>query len=806
MVPRSLPRAHVGPGDFYVGFIPYPSQKPLAADGLSPSYRESQLDMNQVVFDSSLGCAVQTRSCDHCFHRKIKCDRRTPCSPCQENHAVCQYERPRKKRRYIRPASVDPDVNSRVSSERPNILYEESADWLPVETIEVSPPPEARQQVSVPVNNATHTQITTVSPAQLETEYWDIGMGECFFYPTNLLGVVDLPPFAPSLSLNIPASPGLYLSPPLQHLSSQNGVLDRLLDDSTIPQLIDVFLERLQQSMPFFTRSYLHQNIARQRHLQDRSFGSLVQAICSLVLLQPVQSQEKRSWPNREARADAHLALAVNLHSQSDLGQSPTLETIMTSVFLFACQFCKGNFDAARFRLREAAALAEVMNLDKPESYGRIGDTEKQRRLRTLISLTIIERIYSVQRDYVPGTKLLSRNKLQELQNAIASSHDRGESENIIAMECISNMLEQVDFIDPDIIKCWKGFCWEEEAPTHVTRSTILTLLRRYRVLPQFSGSSDIDTHAQHADILVTRHWIRIKLWSLANSHGYVEALSENEEFRREYAVTIASEALDTCLQFQMTSLEVHGIGLVEKLSDLATCAAQQANVYSPAQEHPIHAHLSNPDPNGIQPQEDSPTSSSSSGTVNNGAEEMLNGYLSLFASFRRGKHPFLKPVKCTTWGRYIADSSSDLSSPPANPDITELADRVLREVLTQLNDINTQLGTINDRLDNLEATVRDHGEHLARLDRRVTRQSSKTINFRAKMLNIPSSDPDTALVPLVNPVTGEKIPDFPRTHGEVQRLNGRELGALLRALNLRDTRNAEQKRADFLDAIGATD
>jgi hypothetical protein len=245
----------------------------------------------------------------------------------------------------------------------------------------------------------------------------------------------------------------------------------------------------------------------------------------------------------------------------------------MTSVFLFACQFCKGNFDAARFRLREAAALAELMNLDKLESYGKIGDTERQRRLRTLISLTIIERIYSVQRDYVPGTKSLSRNKLQELQNAIASSHDRGESENIIAMECISNMLEQVDFIDHDIIKCWKGFCWEEEAPTHVTRSTILALLRRYRILPQFSGLSGIDTHAQHADILVTRHWIRIKLWSLANSHGYVEALSDDEEFRHEYAVTIASEALDTCSQFQMRSLEVHGIGLVcipEILSDKA--------------------------------------------------------------------------------------------------------------------------------------------------------------------------------------------------------------------------------------------
>ncbi|KAF5540162.1 transcription activator amyR [Fusarium mexicanum] len=604
--------------------------------------------MNQVVFDPSFGSAVQTRSCDHCFHRKIKCGRRTPCAPCQENNVECQYERPRKRRRYIRPASSNSDVNSRVSSKRPNISYEESVNWLPVGTVDENTPTETLQLDSVHIDSSTETQITTVPPVQLETEYWDLSMGECFFYPTNLLGAVDLPPYVPSLPFNVPQSPGRYLSPPLQNLSSQNGVLDRLLDDSTIPQLIDVFLERLQQSMPFFTRSFLRQNIARQRHLQDRSFGSLVQAICSLVLLQPVQSQEKYSWPNREARADAHLALAVNLHSQSDLGQSPTLETIMTSVFLFGCQFCKGNFDAARFRLREAAALAEVMNLDKPESYGRIGDTEKQRRLRTLISLAIIERIYSIQRDYIPGTKLLSRNKLQELQNAIVSSHDRGEGENTIAMECISNMLEQVDFIDPGIIKCWKGFCWEEEAPTHVTRSTILALLRRYQIPPQFSGSSGIDTHAQHVDILVTRHWIRIKLWSLASSHGYVESLSDDEEFRHEYAVTIASEALDTCSQFQMTSLEVHGIGLVEKLSDLATCAALQVNeshaTYPPTDDRSYHVDFNNPGSNRIPPQEHSPNSISSSGSVNNGAEEMLNGYLSLFAFFRRGRRPFLKP------------------------------------------------------------------------------------------------------------------------------------------------------------------
>ncbi|KAH6957454.1 hypothetical protein DER45DRAFT_486248 [Fusarium avenaceum] len=606
---------------------------------------------NQIVFDSALGCAIETRSCDHCFRRKIKCSRRTPCSTCQENHVQCEYKRHRKKRRFFRSTLDSSDVNIRVSPERFDPSLIEGVDWPTIDAgdaLEESTTEQAQQLELARLNDHIDTQETVNSPMQLGTEYLGFGMGECFFYSTGFLGVTDLPLPVSSVPLSIPESPELCLSPALPSLLSHNPRLDRLLDDCSIPQLVDVFLERLQQSMPFFTRSFLRQNIANQRHLHDRSFGSLVQAICSLVLFQPVQSREKLPWPNRAARADAHLALAVHLHSQPDLGQNPTLETIMTSVFLFACQFCKGNFDAARFRLREAAALAEVMNLDKPESYGHIGDTEKQRRLRTLISLTIIERIYSVQRDYVPGTKVLSRHKLQELQNAIASSDDRAERENIIAMECIRNMLEQVDFIDSSMLKCWKGLCWSEESPTHVTRRTIVTLLRRYQIPPQLSLPPDVDTDAQHADILITRHWIRIKLWSLASSHGYDHKLSDDAELHHGHALAIASEALDTCSQFEMTSLEVHGVGIVEKLSDIATCAALQVNgIYtasSPNEGYNIDGEWTSTDTSGTPPQENSQSAIVDPGLAVNDIEELLNGYLALFASFRRGKHPFLKP------------------------------------------------------------------------------------------------------------------------------------------------------------------
>ncbi|KAF5600657.1 hypothetical protein FPANT_2195 [Fusarium pseudoanthophilum] len=172
-----------------------------------------------------------------------------------------------------------------------------------------------------------------------------------------------------------------------------------------------------------------------------------------------------------------------------------------------------------------------------------------------------------------------------------------------------------------------------------------------------------------------------------------------------------------------------------------------------------------------------------------------------------------------------MADSSSSLSSPPTNPQIVGSVEGLLREVVSDIGDITTHLDTINGRLDTLETTVRDHGQHLARIDRRLASLTATTTNLHARALNSSAWALSSALTPLVNPVTGDAIPDFPRTYGEVQRLNGmymkpylpvvafnadfiiaaRELGGLLRALNLRGARNAEQKRVDFIRAIGIT-
>lgn len=162
--------------------------------------------------------------------------------------------------------------------------------------------------------------------------------------------------------------------------------------DGAITLLIKLFLDRLHSSMPFFKHSYLLDNINMRRQDYDNNFNALLHAICALTLFQAVQASDRELFPNRLQQAETFLSQAVHLHSNAELGENPTLENVLTSVFLFSCQFCRGHHNAARFRLREATALVDIMNLGNPQNYSCITVDERDRRLRTLLCLTIIGR------------------------------------------------------------------------------------------------------------------------------------------------------------------------------------------------------------------------------------------------------------------------------------------------------------------------------------------------------------------------------------------------------------------------------
>lgn len=67
----------------------------------------------------------------------------------------------------------------------------------------------------------------------------------------------------------------------------------------------------------------------------------------------------------------------------------------------------------------------------------------------------------------------------------------------------------------------------------------------------------------QAVDISVTRQWMRIILWRLAESHGFFSHGLENAKALLNDPILIAKELLSTLSRFPNTAIEAHGPGLV---------------------------------------------------------------------------------------------------------------------------------------------------------------------------------------------------------------------------------------------------
>lgn len=142
-------------------------------------------------------------------------------------------------------------------------------------------------------------------------------------------------------------------------------------------------------------------------------------------------------------------------------------------------------------------------------------------------------------------------------------------------------LMQLFDGIDEDVINCWNDRCQAKHG-----RCRTFDRLRALKIFQtqfdvyqsQTSGGvsycplarpdgrqmsiSDLKD-GQQADVLITQQWLLNRLWQLCRSHGLLTADSDHAELRYEYAIAIASTTLEICKSLSLSSMEVHGIGLV---------------------------------------------------------------------------------------------------------------------------------------------------------------------------------------------------------------------------------------------------
>lgn len=266
----------------------------------------------------------------------------------------------------------------------------------------------------------------------------------------------------------------------------------------------------------------------------------LVLSLCALINLQVL---------NRPA--DELLRETLRARQTFDYIENPTLDSVHISFFLFACFFGLNTHNTAWFYLREAVTFAQLIGLDNEESYRAIiSRQDAAYRRRSFWIIFVSERAYSLQRHHT-----LSMQPSIDLPSSI----DQDLSQNLKGFNYMVDLWSQ---INSDFLSMWN----DKRFP--VTPEWMAQQHEKLRhALPERLEISEV----QEADILISQQWLRTILWQLSTSRMLLSSSASNEALRFSFPIQISQDLLKITNRMSAETLEVHGIGICEKVFEVAS-------------------------------------------------------------------------------------------------------------------------------------------------------------------------------------------------------------------------------------------
>lgn len=186
--------------------------------------------------------------------------------------------------------------------------------------------------------------------------------------------------------LTPPSAPGWEFGGPEVALKETDiHPLELPFSEAEINRTISRYLYQIHPSMPFFSASFLLDGLKLYRHQHDPAFAAMVIAICAFT---HAHSQDADMGPS----ATGSIALSLRLHQDTDLGESPTVEDLLTSMFISGVLWRTGKEAAAWLRLQEAINLARLLHLPDLEHDNTLDVKTWDNRARIYLGLGVIDR------------------------------------------------------------------------------------------------------------------------------------------------------------------------------------------------------------------------------------------------------------------------------------------------------------------------------------------------------------------------------------------------------------------------------
>ncbi|KAL8698853.1 MAG: hypothetical protein Q9201_006342 [Fulgogasparrea decipioides] len=327
-------------------------------------------------------------------------------------------------------------------------------------------------------------------------------------------------------STNNYASPASSLASP---------VLSGLLTHELIDGCMDFYFTHMYPTIPILHNEQLWRLVADI----DTSVETycLVASFCAFMLIQTGVESKAPQAIKTLAASSSNASLGKTLLDEAlrrrkgcDIIEKPSVNAIITSFFLFGCCFGLDKHNTAWFHLREATTLAQIIGMQDEKTYtkGSYVETASMRRLFWLLFVT--ERAYALQK-HRPLT-------LHATINLPCVAED--PSKQIAGFLHLVNLFRPFD-------------------------DTFIGLWNKSR-----TDCSTLCTETQAADLRTTQHWLRTMVWQLSITNGYLSSTSPDSSMTFGYPIEIAKDLVAVTSQLSRQSMEVHGVGLIEKLFDVA--------------------------------------------------------------------------------------------------------------------------------------------------------------------------------------------------------------------------------------------
>ena len=184
-----------------------------------------------------------------------------------------------------------------------------------------------------------------------------------------------------------------YVSPP--HSPTQYTRASGLLSHELIEGCADFFFTQMYPTMPILYRDQIRNAVGEMGHSVESY--CLVTSFLAFMLIQPgivlktgqLMDQPAGSVTNPKM-GSVLMEEAIRVRKNYDYVENPTVNTVITSFFLFGCAFGLNKHNTGWFHLREATALAQILGMQDENTYmfDNVVEMSRKRRLFWLLFVT----------------------------------------------------------------------------------------------------------------------------------------------------------------------------------------------------------------------------------------------------------------------------------------------------------------------------------------------------------------------------------------------------------------------------------